>query len=245
MDDASGVRLVEGGREVIEDARDFRDGERAFGEPIGERAARHQGCIEDIAHHPAQSLKAQMVFVMEIGDQRFQARAKPARRFQTFGQWPLLQPLATGTAHCVLAGFNHHRLDFRQFGHLSPDHALRRLVEQISSARRARFHPHVDHFLRIVHQGAFRFGMPRFRPDFLAPLSLGPIGFPIPRGRLRRIVRGWQWLFKTLDFRFQTPDFLKQALDERNQFFPRQVAQDVHTRFGQHVMYNTQLSRKS
>jgi hypothetical protein len=34
-------------------------------------------------------------------------------------------------------------------------------------------------------------------------------------------------------------------LDERNHFFLRQIAQGIHSRFRQHVMYNTQHSRKS
>ena len=42
MNDAFGVRQVEGGREAIHNAHDFVERERAVFEPLGECAARHQ-----------------------------------------------------------------------------------------------------------------------------------------------------------------------------------------------------------
>ncbi len=139
----------------------------------------------------------------------------------------------------VLPGFDHHRLNDRQFGDLSAYGALGRQRLQVLPASTTGTGVDVDDLIRRIRQWTLGFGMPGFRPAVTPALGLRAICLWVARWWLRRVVRGGRRPLQSLNFSFQPLEALGQLYDQSNQFVARQVTQAIDSGQDHRADYNT------
>ena len=175
----------------------------AGAQPFGHRLGGLTSAFDDTRlpafteRHPEQvgqrrpgAFVAEVLLMLHMRDGGFQPRPEMPPGFQANRQGAPLGTAAGRAGHFVLAGLNHDRLDFGQFGDLSAHRPRGHQRFQVLPAPLAGARAYLDDLIPLVAQRPLSLRMSGFGSPVAAPLRLGCVRLLIARRRLRRVARG-------------------------------------------------------